>query len=259
MTEWTRVLDQVSAHGTQAGEGQTLLWLHGYSSETDESPFINRLGRHYRVLAPQHPGFGSTERGFIRTMEDLALWYRHLLSEEAAGQRVVLAGHSLGGWIAAEFAYRFPHLIDRLVLVAPMGLRLPDTPFADIFMLTDGARRELEWTDDATRPTAPDQPTLAGIHDAEMTAQLAWEPRLFAPRLAERLRWIDAPTTVVWGAGDQIVPPAYADHWVAHLPDATAHIIAGAGHYVHLERPDACLDVIVRSAAESSTHEPVRA
>ncbi len=90
----------------------------------------------------------------------------------------------------------------------------------------------------------------------EMTAQLGWEPRLFDPRLAHRLRWIDVPTLIVWGEQDRIVPAGYAREWAKLIRHADKVIIPDAGHYVHIERPEACAAAITRSAAAGTGDRP---
>jgi pimeloyl-ACP methyl ester carboxylesterase len=181
-------------------------------------------------------------------MEDVAFYYRHLI-QNLDGGSVTLAGHSLGGWIASEFAVRFGHLLRALVLIAPLGLRRDGDPPADIFMLDAAQRRERAWHDLSRAPVRSGPPSLPDIRDMEMTAQLGWGPRLFDPRLAERLRWIDVPTVIVWGERDRIVPAVYAEEWAGLIRKADKVIIPDAGHYVHVERPEACAAAIAESAA----------
>jgi pimeloyl-ACP methyl ester carboxylesterase len=236
--ERTIRIDDIDVRMTEQGDGDTtLLWLHGYGGHPGGAPFVGELAERFRVLVPEHPGFGGTERlPWVRTREDMALYYRHVLRQVAPGSPVVLAGHSLGGWLAAEVAIRFSHLLEALVLVAPMGLRLADRPVADIFMLTDEEREVLEWHDRSRMPAPPEDP-LAPIRDREMTAQLAWEPRLFDPRLHERLRWIDVPTVLVWGEHDGVVDPAYAAVWASGIGAAETVVVPDAAHLPHVEQP----------------------
>ena len=98
-----------------AGEGTPFVYLH---STLDESvlwlPFYQTWAKKFRVLVPTHPGFGQSG-GFdqIDTIEDMAFHYVELF--DALGlDEVVLGGCSLGGWIAAEFAVRWPERVKRL-------------------------------------------------------------------------------------------------------------------------------------------------
>jgi pimeloyl-ACP methyl ester carboxylesterase len=249
MTDRMLAVDGIDVPAAQLGAGPTLVWLHGYDSHPGEEEFLEHLAAAHRVVAPVHPGFGEVNRlPWIRSMEDVAFYYRDLIRGLGAGQ-VTLAGHSLGGWIAGEFAVRFSHLLRALVLIAPLGLRLAGDPPADLFMLDAAQRRERAWRDPSRAPVPPGPPSLSDIRDMEMTAQLGWEPRLFGPRLAERLRWIDVPTVIVWGERDRIVPAVYAEEWAGPIKKADKVIIPDAGHYVHVERPRECAAAIARSAA----------
>jgi pimeloyl-ACP methyl ester carboxylesterase len=116
-------------------------------------------------------------------------------------------------------------------------------------MLDAAQRRKRAWHDLSRAPAGSGPPSLADIRDMEMTAQLGWEPRLFGPRLAERLRWIDVPTVIVWGEQDRIVPSVYAEEWAGLIKKADKVVIPDAGHYVHVERPAACAAAIALLAA----------
>jgi len=72
-----------------------------------------------------------------------------------------------------------------------------------------------------------------------MTARLAWQPRMHDPALAKWLHRIDRPTQLLWGSGDRVLPPVYAEHWQRLLPDATVAYFDDCGHLPHIEQPAA--------------------
>lgn len=246
MLEWTVHVDGVAVPVLEIGSGAPLLWLHGEAGRLQPQGLPHRLTDRHRVVVPEHPGFGETERiPWIRSMDDMALYFRHFLHEAGIEAPLVVAGHSLGGWVAAELAVWFSPLVDVLVLVAPLGLRLPERPVADIFMLEDDVLRELEWHDVRRAPAPADPSSVPHIRNLEMTAHLAWEPRLFDPRLAERLRWIDVPTLLVWGDHDRVVDTRYADEWASRIDGARKVVVPDAGHHPHIEQPEAFADAVL--------------
>src|SRR5579885_1858091 len=96
------------------GSGEPLLYLHGSGGEwMIWLPFNDGLSKHYTVIAPMHPGFGESE-GLDQTdgMEDLIFHYLDFLQAMEL-EKVNLVGTSLGGWIALEFAMRYPEKINK--------------------------------------------------------------------------------------------------------------------------------------------------
>src|SRR5438270_616871 len=71
--------------------------------------------------------------------------------------------------------------------------------------------------------------------------RVCWEPYMHNPKLKRRLHRIKVPTLVIWGENDGITPLAYGRSYAEHIPSATLAVIAQAGHYPHLEQPDAFL------------------
>jgi pimeloyl-ACP methyl ester carboxylesterase len=82
--------------------------------------------------------------------------------------------------------------------------------------------------------------------DREATALYGWEPYFHNPKLRRRLRRIDVPTLLIWGGEDRFVPPDYyGTAYQAAIPGARLEAIAGAGHFPHLERPEAFVERVV--------------
>src|SRR5437762_5827849 len=133
-----------------AGEGVPFVYLHSTLGEAALwLPFYQAWAKQFRVLVPTHPGFGKSG-GFdqIDTIEDMAFHYVELF--DALGlEEVVLGGVSLGGWIAAEFAVRWPERVRRLWLSACPGLWVDEEPLPDLYrdMAEPGRLRRLLFHD----------------------------------------------------------------------------------------------------------------
>src|SRR4051812_14852220 len=107
----------------EAGAGRPLLWLHDTRGNL-WTPGHDALGQDYQLLAPSLPGFDdSTTLGRIDGPEDVVFWLLDLF-EALALERPVLLGCGLGGWLAAEFAVRYPERLGALVLVDAYGLQV---------------------------------------------------------------------------------------------------------------------------------------
>jgi pimeloyl-ACP methyl ester carboxylesterase len=240
-------LQGVRLEVVERGQGRPILWLHGEEGLDPEAPFLDLLAGLGRVIAPSHPGFGhSPGADSIDTVDDLAYLYLDLLAEREAREAVVM-GASLGGWIAAELAVKCTARVACLVLVAPLGIKVGDREtrdIPDIFALDPEEVLRLQYADPAR--AAVDYTTLSEdrvtviARDREATALYGWEPYFHNPKLRQRLHRIDVPTLLLWGADDRFVGERYyGAAYRTAIPGARLETIAGAGHFPHLERPDA--------------------
>ena len=227
-----------------------LVWLHGASGLLPYEPLLDRLAERRPVLAPEWPGFGDEPtEGALRDMLDFALHGWDLVEALGLGERRPhVAGHSMGGMIAAEMAALNPRGLDRLVLVDAAGLWLDDHPIPDIFAMLPFELAEVLFADPATG-----ERILAGgvdfRDDAALTAFLVTNARRLGTagkilfpipnrRLADRLYRVTNPTLVLWGAADRLTDPRYADHFAELIEDATVALVEGAGHMLPHEQPD---------------------
>jgi pimeloyl-ACP methyl ester carboxylesterase len=224
-----------------------VLWLHGEEGFDPAAPYVDLMAAHARVLAPTHPGFGlAPEIDDVDSVDDLAYLYLDLLAERNL-RDVVLVGCSLGGWIAAEIAVRCGHRLAGLVLVGALGIKVSDRETRDIpdlFALHPQEVTQLQYRDPgrfALDHAKLSDEQLTGIaRTREATALYAWEPYFHNPKLRRRLRRITVPTLMLWGAEDRFVA---ADYYGAAyrdaIPGARLETIPDAGHFPHLEEPDA--------------------
>src|SRR5262249_5476412 len=236
-----------------AGAGAPFIYLHSTLGEAFQwLPFFQTWAKTFRVLVPTHPGFGKSG-GFdqIDTIEDLAFHYVELF--DALGlEQVNLGGVSLGGWIAAEFAIRWPERVKRLWIGASPGLWVEEQPLPDLFryMLDRDKLRELLFHEPGgymAKLVIKDQASEAEMLDAyqSMTAlaRLVWD-RPYDPKLAARLRRVQCPTLLVWGEHDKLVPPAYGEAYRKHLPGAELKLIPGCGHLPMFEKEKEFVELV---------------
>jgi pimeloyl-ACP methyl ester carboxylesterase len=227
------------------GEGTPFVYLHSALGETMMwFPFYQAWAKKFRVLVPTHPGFGQSG-GFdqIDTIEDMAFHYVELF--DALGlEEVILGGVSLGGWIAAEFAVRWPERVKRLWISGSPGLWVDEQPLPDLFReMAEPARlRKLLFHDPdgymaklVISDEVDDERRLAGYQAMTVLARLVWD-RPYDPKLQGRLHRVRCPTLLLWGANDRLVPPAYGEAYRKHLPQAEMKLIPECGHLAMFEK-----------------------
>jgi len=231
----------VQTHVRQGGHGRPVLVLHPEFAADLWSPYHDDLAAHFRLVAPDHLGFGRSERpDWLDHIDDLVFHYVDLLDLMAL-ERVSIVGTSLGGWIAAAFAVAHPERVDRLVLAAPAGIKVDGVPRYDLFA------NPIEETlchlfHDETRVAqlipAEYGPhvLLRAYHEYTTLARLVWDPYFYDPKLQQRLPRVTCPTLIVWGENDAVLPPEYGRQYAALLPHASLSLLPDCGHLAPLEQ-----------------------
>jgi pimeloyl-ACP methyl ester carboxylesterase len=229
----------------RGGEGPPLIFLHGASGHVGWLPFLERLSQRFDVLAPEHPGFGSSDDpAWLDRPSDLA--YFHLDLIEALNlDGVHLMGTSLGGWVAAELAVRNTSRLASLTLVCAVGITADGVPMDDLFRMSadENARRFYHDPDRARRRLellAAADPRML-VRNRSTVVRLAY-PSFVNPELSKWLHRVDVPTLLIWGENDGLVPPRFGEAYRDHIPQATLAVIPRAGHAPFEEQPDAFLD-----------------
>jgi pimeloyl-ACP methyl ester carboxylesterase len=233
----------------EAGSGAPLLFLHGAGGLLRENPFLDQLAQRYHVFAPEWPGHGeSTGEELLEDMLDFTLHGWDLV--DALGLRQPhLVGHSMGGMIAAEMACIAPHDAGKLVLVAAAGLWIDELPIPDIFSMLPYQIAEVLFEDPAQGAAlltgGADLSDMDALREFYLGTQrrLAMAGKILFPipnrRVSKRLYRLSAPTLVLWGEADRLIPPAYAERWKTLIPHARVETIAGAAHMLPYEQPEA--------------------
>jgi pimeloyl-ACP methyl ester carboxylesterase len=239
-----------------AGNGPPLLFLHGIDYFAQHTPFLDRLARQFRVIAPRHPGFGASPRPpWMRGVGDIAYLYLDLL-DRLALDNVLLVGASFGGWVAMELGVRSTARLGGLVLIDTLGVKFggrDEVEIADIFALPADEVVRRTFADPAKAPdydSLDDAAVEEVARDREAAVLYGWRPFMHNPSLKHWLHRIKLPTLVAWGEADRITAPAYGAHLVQKFQYGRFAPIADAGHYPQVEQPDA-----VAAAIESFAQE----
>jgi pimeloyl-ACP methyl ester carboxylesterase len=268
-----------------AGSGPPLLLLHGIGdSSVGWLDVMDELAEDHTVIAPDLLGHGQSARpradysvaAYANGMRDLLT----LLGVD----RVTVVGHSLGGGVAAQFAYQYPERCERLVLVATGGvakavnpfLRIAAAPLAEIFLVPLSlpfarpiGRLGLEALRLSGTDLGRDHDQIARVLDAlpDRDARVAFTRTLRSGvdwrgqvvTLRDRCYLAEAmPTLIVWGTRDGVIPVTHAHAAHAAMPGSRLELFEGAGHFPHHDDPERFVELVRRFVATTrpADHDP---
>jgi pimeloyl-ACP methyl ester carboxylesterase len=241
---------RVWSHGT----GPALVFFHGPWGLTWD-PFLDELAKGFTVHAPEHPGTTPEAPDDVYHLDglwDLVLCYDEML--QALGlERAVLVGHSFGGMVACELAAAYPRRASHLVLIDPLGFWRDTDPIVN-FMVLDPAQLRARVFRDPDGPAAgrlfgtADDPREAAAARVRLMWAMGATGKFIWPLpdkgLKKRIHRVTAPTLLLWGKEDRLVPPVYADEFTRRLPGARVQTIGDAAHAPHLEQPEPVARII---------------
>ncbi|MFI7128728.1 alpha/beta fold hydrolase [Nonomuraea sp. NPDC050153] len=245
-------------HLFQGGRGAPVLFLHAAGGAGRWHEIHELLARSFEVFAPDHPGFGgSDEFAELEGVDDLVFHYLDVI-ERLGLERPHVVGASFGGWVAAELAVARPDVIGSLTLLGPAGLRLPEHPVADLFLMTpdqvvgalfdDPAKASVLFSGE---PGIDD--VLAAYRDMTALARFSWHPFLSNPKLERRLHRITARTLVACPSHDKVIPVAHGARYAELIPQARFSQVEDCGHAMYFERPEEFARIVTEFLAEAET------
>ncbi len=263
----------------KAGRGPALLLIHGIGDSSDTwRPVVGQLAEHHTVIAPDLLGHGRSEKpradysiaGFANGMRDLL----SVLEVE----RVTVVGQSLGGGVAAQFAYQFPERCERLVLVGSGGvgrtvsplLRVAAVPGIEAIMPLLGlppvrvagrlGASLLRVFDTALGRDAEEiLAVFEALPDTEARRAILRTLRSSVDWRGQVITMLDraylaegVPTLIVWGRRDAIIPLGHGKLAHAAIPGSRLEVFDEAGHFPHHTDP-ARFAQVLHEFVESTT------
>ncbi len=236
---------KLDIHYFTGGQGEPLVVVHGGGGGA-EGWLQNaaELGEHYTIYIPDLPGFGRSQPidgdyGMPEFVEFLEGFTHNL-----GLKRFHLVGHSVGGGIALHYALKFPHGIDKLVLVSSLCLGkeialwvrfLSSSAFCrSLGVAAVAITKAVKWLVNLVYTPLkfvnplPQAKVKLGVSMTTLREQTGV--------LANQLSELMMPTLLVWGANDGIVPVSQAYAAVRLIPDCQLHVFKGCGHSVYKQR-----------------------
>ncbi len=255
-------------------DAPTVVMIHGFTgSKENWYPLAERLRGRYRLVIPDLPGWGDSERikgqdyGFVAQSERVAAFIDQVAKRQ--GSQVVLLGHSMGGGIVALTAADHPQSVARVGLFDAAGVRFKDNAFGievlagkNPFGVEDDAslKRYLDtvFYIDAAKPSIPWPASRAVIgwrkqqapFEQSVLDRIGRSDERFLPgQAAARIR---QPALLLWCRQDAVIDASAMDLYAAQMPQASKVLLDGCGHMSIVEKPDeiaAAVETLINQGA----------
>jgi 2-hydroxy-6-oxonona-2,4-dienedioate hydrolase len=249
---------------------KTLIFLHGIGASAERwSRVIPTLSRDYRVIAPDIIGFGYSDKPVVEYTMDFFIDFFESFLDNLGISEASIIGSSLGGHIATEFAIRFPHMVEKLVLVSPAGMMRKSTPTLDRYIMAalyPEYQRVYEVfsemvydSNTINQETLMDFVNRMNLPSAKYAFMSTLSGIRYAPRLTGRLSNITAPTLLMWGENDTTIPLAEYAHQYNEIPNMEELVvIKKCGHIAPIERPATFNRIVLRFLKRTTLITPTQ-
>ena len=233
-------------YATRQADGPiTVVFVHGWpDSWRSFEPVMNALPPTIGAVSVSLRGFGGSDAptdGY--TPDDFAADI-HELTQHLDVTSAVFVGHSMGTLVVQRLAASHPQTVAGLVLLGGLN-RLPDDVFADVWSavedLTDPISEQFVREFQSSTLAAP---VPAGFFDQLVAESLKAPARVWRAAFAgiptmapAHDAQITAPTLLLWGDQDALVPRTEQDNLLSAIPDARLVVYSGAGHSPNWEQP----------------------
>ena len=265
--------DGVRLHYVDEGQGEPVVLLHGNPTWSYlYRRFIPPLCENHRCLAPDHMGFGRSDKPLDRPytlakhIENLTALLNHLELNN-----ITFVMQDWGGPIGLGFAVDHPERVKRLVILNTWAFRLPEgtrlAPLLELFRQPHVGEAMVQGLNLFVEGFLP-----AGIYHQERLNEIMpayrapfpeWNSRIGTLRfprdipvgdahpstpamghIQDNLGKLRVPTIIIWGMQDPAIPPAIIEAWTAVYPHAEVHRLQTASHFLQEDEPEEIVSLI---------------
>jgi abhydrolase domain-containing protein 6 len=237
-----------SLPSTPRPDPETLVLVHGFEDSAETwSLVLPRLRGERRILAPDLAGFGRTpippEGMGFSVLTDYLSWFLDVVG----AQKIALVGNSLGGAVAIRYAAEHPERVDHLFLLDSAGLHGEATIAAVQPKTREEARRTTSSRMKRGRWRKSVPETFRTVRRAQEPARQQYRDSGEPTDVLRYLPRIEAPTTIVWGERDGLIPTGHADRMHEAIEGSELIVLPDTGHVPQLQSPRRVADIINRS------------
>jgi pimeloyl-ACP methyl ester carboxylesterase len=230
------------------GSGPVVVLLHGLGGNSSNWAFnISALSAKYRVIAPDQIGFGRSDKPLINYRVGTYADFLDKLLDGLNVERATLVGNSMGGWIAALYAVKYPKRVERLVLVDAAGFAPPkELDLSTLSGLNPSTREQvrnlmgLVFFNPLFKTDAAVDATLAArisAGDGYTIQSLVESIYRNEDMLDGKLAAVKQPTLIIWGRNDGLTPLAReGEKYKREMPSAQFVVFEQCGHVPQVER-----------------------
>jgi pimeloyl-ACP methyl ester carboxylesterase len=257
----SRNLNGVDLYYEIRGKGKPLMLVAGLASDSQSwKPIIKDLASHYAVITPDNRGVGRTKPQDVDTSiqkiaDDCIELIRYL-----GFQSVALLGHSMGGFVALDCAFRYPENVSKLILAGTSAFNCErnNALFNDWASYLESGMDLEHWFKNVfywvfTRRFFNDRDAFNeairfALDYPYPQSKIAFGKQVEAIKefnCVEDLAGIKQKTLIIYGKEDLLFPPQESIEVLKAIPDSTVSLIENAAHSIHLENPGAFTDRVL--------------
>jgi haloalkane dehalogenase len=256
---------------TDVGRGPLVVCVHGTPTFSHEwRHVVAGLSDRFRVVAPDHLGFGYSDRPHDAdySPEAHARRFSECLAQVAPTGPLTLVVHDFGGPIALDWALNHPDRLTRLVIVNSWMWSFDDVPRcvgahewhnasgnwlyrrwnASLRIIMPSAYGDRRWTSEIHQIYLERFPTPGRDRVLfALAASLLGSRAFFASLWSRRDVLASVPMNIMWGMCDSAFRPSFLTRWIETFPHAAVHRFVRAGHWPHEEEPRTFVDILERT------------
>ena len=253
--EYVKVGEKKIRYLDGGGSSGNILLIHGLGGFAERwSTVMPILSKKYRVIAPDLPGYGYSDKPSIDYTPEFFSQFIFDFLDVLDIKKTNMIGTSLGGQLVAEFAIAQTKMVEKIILVCPSGVMKSSTPTLDAYSMAalypsyDTVKTAYEMMTGSKNVTTE---SIEGFikRMTQPNAKMAFMSTLLAlknsPPITNRLSNITVPTMVIWGKKDTLIPIKYANDFVSSIKNCQLEIMENCGHTPHIEDPDKFSQIVL--------------
>ena len=224
-----------------------LILLHGLGGSAENWQFnLAALGAVYHVIAPDQIGFGKSDKPFLKYRVATYVDFLDKMMAELKIEKASLAGNSLGGWVAALTAIKYPNRVEKIILADAAGIMPKELDLDRIHQLNNSTRDEVR----ANMKLIFANPALANSEAlvdqflaGRVTANDGYTINSLIESIGRKEDFLDArlgeikkPTLIIWGKQDGLLPLADGEKFKAGINGSQLIVFDPCGHVPQVEK-----------------------